>query len=234
MSAEEQKTEHKYKVTEFRGPVGLHINYSTDDEDEFKAIQQLNEDKSKWKLQVDKDNIKVYSSSYKVTHKGKEVDNAMFYCEATINHPASEASKYLYTYALREKWETSLKKGKLLKEEKVSDNFTIMDYYSYTKLPLIYSDRDAVLRQKSWNNYQDKKDCFLSHIKSIDHPDYPEKDKPVRAVYDMRCDYLKPINATSCKYFVLARFDFKMNILVGQAAQGQAKAIKEFISVIGK
>ena len=109
-----------------------------------------------------------------------------------------------------------------------------MDYYSYTKLPLIYSDRDAVLRQKSWNNYQDKKDCFLSHIKSIDHPDYPEKDKPVRAVYDMRCDYVKPIDATSCKYFVLARFDFKMSILVGQAAQGQAKAIKEFISAIGK
>ena len=230
---EEQPT-GKYKPTELRGPIGLRINYTTDDEDEFKTIQEINEDKSKWKLQVDKDNIKVFTSTYKVNHKGKEVDIPSFYAEATINHPASEVNKYLYTYALREKWEAALKKGKLLKEEKVSDDFTIMDYYSYSKLPLIYSDRDSVLRQKSWKNYQGKKDWFLSNIKSIDHPDYPEKDKPVRAVYDMRCDYVKPINATSCKYFVIARFDFKMNILVGQAAQGQAKAIKEFISAIGK
>ena len=171
----------KYKPTELRGPIGLRINYSTDDEDEFKAIQELNEDKSKWKLQVDKDNIKVYTSTYKVNHKGKEVDIPSFYAEATINHPASEVNKYLYTYALREKWEPALKKGKLLKEEKVSDDFTIMDYYSYSKLPLIYSDRDSVLRQKSWNNYQGKKDWFLCHIKTIEHPEYPEKEKPVRA-----------------------------------------------------
>ena len=77
----------KYKPTELRGPIGLHINYSTDDEDEFKAIQVINEDKSKWKLQVDKDNIKAYTSTYKVIHKGKAVDIPCFYAEATINHP---------------------------------------------------------------------------------------------------------------------------------------------------
>ena len=43
----------------------------------------------------------------------------------------NEVNKYLYTYALREKWEATLKKGKILKEEKVSDDFTIMNYYSY-------------------------------------------------------------------------------------------------------
>ena len=224
----------KYKPTELKGPIGLRINYSTDDEDEFKAIQELNEDKSKWKLQVDKDNIKVYTSTYKVNHKGKEVDIPSFYAEATINHPASEVNKYLYTYALREKWEAALKKGKLLKEEKVSDDFTIMDYYSYSKLPLIYSDRDSVLRQKSWNNYQGKKDWFLCHIKTVEHPEYPEKEKPVRANYEMRADFVKPINDTSCKYYALFKFDFKMTIPAGQGAAGQHRTIKEFISAIGK
>ena len=155
----------KYKVTEFRGPVGLHINYSTDDEDEFKAIQALNEDKSKWKLQVDKDNIKVFTSTYKVNHKGKDVDIPCFYAEATINHPASEVNKYLSTFALREKWEAALKKGKLLKEEKVSDDFSIMEYYSYSKLLLIYSDKDLLLRQKSWKNIKEKKIGFYAILK---------------------------------------------------------------------
>ena len=93
----------KYKPTELRGPIGLLINCSTDDEDEFKAIQQIKEDKS---------------STYKANHKGKEVDIPSFYAEATINHLSSEVNKYLYAFALREKWEAALKKGKLLKEEK--------------------------------------------------------------------------------------------------------------------
>ena len=230
---EEQPT-GKYKPTELRGPIGLRINYTTDDEDEFKTIQEINEDKSKWKLQVDKDNIKVFTSTYKVNHKGKEVDIPSFYAEATINHPASEVIKYLSTYAFREKWEQALKKGKLLKEEKVSDDFTIMDYYTYSKLPLIYSDRDAVLRQKSWKNYQGKKDWFLSNIKSIEHPDYPEKEKPVRANYEIRAEFVKPINETSCKFYALFKFDFKMTIPAGQGAAGQQRTIKEFISAIGK
>ena len=55
----------KYIITEFSGPIVLPPNYSTDDEDEFNAIQILNQDISGWKLQKDKDNIIFESKSPK-------------------------------------------------------------------------------------------------------------------------------------------------------------------------
>ena len=42
----EDQPSGKYKPAELRGPISLHINYSTDDEDEFKSIQKINENKS--------------------------------------------------------------------------------------------------------------------------------------------------------------------------------------------
>ena len=50
----------------------------------------------------------------------------------------------------------------------------------------------------------------------------------------MRADFVKPINDTSCKYYALFKFDFKMTIPAGQGAAGQQRTIKEFISAIGK
>ena len=192
---EEIKSNGQFKITEFNGPVKLPKNYSTDDEDEFNAIQILNQDKSSWKLQIDKDNMKVYSKLYKIIdEKGKEDDNIMFYTEATLNFPASEINKQLYTYSLREKWEKSLQKGKLIKDENLPNNLQITEYYAFIKTPLLFSDRDMVLRKKVWKDYQGEKDCTLSHLKSIEHPDFPAKKKPVRAEYENRGEYVKPIN----------------------------------------
>ena len=61
---------------EFGGPVILPEGYSTDEEDEFNAIQILNQDRKDWKLKVNRDNIKIYSKLYKIINgEGKEVDN---------------------------------------------------------------------------------------------------------------------------------------------------------------
>ena len=236
---QEVKPEGQYKITEFSGPVALPPNYSTDDEDEFNAIQILNQDISGWKLQYNKDNIKVYSKLYKMTNeKGKEVDNIMFYTDVTINHSAAEVNKQLHTYGLREKWEKSLKKGKLLKEEDLPNNLHVVDYYAYIKMPFIFADRDMVLRQKTWNDYQGEKDCSLTHLKSIEHPDYPEKEKPVRAIYENRGEYVKPINDNQCKLYLITKFDMKMNapisMMEGKGSEGQAKWVKEFISHCGQ
>ena len=236
---QEVKPEGQYKITEFSGPVTLPPNYSTDDKDEFDAIQILNQDISGWKLQYNKDNIKVYSQLYKMTNeKGKEVDNIMFYVDATINHSAAEVNKQLHTYTLREKWEKSLKKGKLLKEEDLPNNLHVIDYYAYIKMPFIFADRDMVLRQKTWNDYQGEKDCSLTHLKSKEHPDYPEKEKPVRAIYENRGEYVKPINDNQCKLYLITKFDMKMNapisMMEGKGSEGQAKWVKEFISHCGQ
>ena len=228
----------KYQITEFGGPVTLPAGYSTDDEDEFNAIQILNQDKTGWKLQIDKDNIKVYSKLYKIINdEGKEVDNIMFFTEATINHPASEVNKQLNTYSLRAKWEKSLQKGKLIKEEDLPGNVHVKDYYAYIKMPFIFSDRDLVLRNKTFNDYQGEKDCCLNHIKSIEHPDFPPKDKPVRAIYENRGEYVKPINDNQCKYYNITKFDMKLSapvsMMEGKGSEGQAKWLKEFLKHCG-
>ena len=236
---EEIKPNGQFKITEFNGPVKLPQNYSTADEDEFNAIQILNQDKSSWKLQIDKDNMKVYSKLYKIIdEKGKEDDNIMFYTEATLNFPASEINKQLYTYSLREKWEKSLQKGKLIKDENLPHNLQITEYYSFIKMPLLFSDRDMVLRKKVWKDYQGEKDCTLSHLKSIEHPDFPAKKKPVRAEYENRGEYVKPINENQCKLYMATKFNMKVSapvsMMEGKGSDSQAKWVKEFISHCGK
>ena len=235
---EPEVKEGKYKITEFNGPVVLPANYSTDDEDEFNAIQILNQDISSWKLLKDKDNIKIYSKLFKITNeKGKEVDNIVFYTDATINFPAAEVNKQMHNYTLRSKWEKSLQKGKILKEEKLPNNIDLCDYYAYIKMPFIFSDRDIVLRSKTWNDYLGEKDVFLSHQKSIEHPDYPPKEKPVRAIYENAGQYIKPINDNQCKLYSIAKFDFKIStpvsMMEGSGSDGQLKGIKEFIKHCG-
>ena len=93
------KSNGKYLVEQLDGPVFVPKGYTTDDEDEYNAIQILNQDKKDFKPQVDKDNIKISSKLFKIINdEGKEVDNIMFFTDATVNFPASLVNKQLYKY----------------------------------------------------------------------------------------------------------------------------------------
>ena len=228
----------KYHVEQLDGPVIVPEGYTTNDEDEFNAIQILNEDKTKFKLQVDKDNIKISSKLFKIINdEGKEVDNIMFFTDATVNYPASLVNKQLNNFNLRQKWDISYEQGKLIKEENLPGDINIIDYYSYLKMPFIFSDRDFVLRNKTWNNYQGEKDCYLTHMKSIKHPDFPPKEKPVRGYYENFGCYIKPINDNQCKLYTIAKFDMKLSapifMMEGQGSSKQANFIKGFINYLG-
>ena len=114
----------------------------------------------------------------------------------------------------------------------------ITEYYSYVKMPLLFSDRDSVIRYKTWCNYLGEKDCYLSHLKSIDHPDYQPRDNPVRAIYENGGDYIKPISPNQCKFYYIALFDFKIIapifMMEGTGSQGQLNAMKEFVDYCEK
>ena len=237
-TVEPPQSSGKYQITEFNGPVKLPPGYSTDDEDEFNAIQFLNTDLSTWKKQIDKNNITVYSKLYKIKNdKGKEDDNVMLYTEATIDFPASEVNRQL-TYELRQEWEESLKKGKLLNQQNLGNGCKITDYYSYIKMPLIFADRDSVIREKVWEDYQGEKDCCLKQNHSIEHPAYPPKEKPVRAEFENTANYVKPIDGTKCKLYMCSKFNMKLNIpasmMEGKGSEGQEKWVKQFIKQCGK
>ena len=227
----------KYQITEFNGPVKLPPGYSTDDEDEYKAVQMLNTDLSTWKKQIDKNNITVYNKLYKIKNdKGEEDDNIMLFTEATLDIPASEVIRQL-AYENREKWEESLKKGKLINQE-MGNGFKITDFYSYIKMPFIFADRDTVVRQKTWENYQGEKDCCLIQTHSIEHPDYPPKEKPVRAEIENSGNFVKPISENKCKLYLYSKFNMKLSaptsMMESKGSEGQEKWVKQFIKQCGK
>ena len=69
----------------------------------------------------------------------------MFYLDAIIDHPASKINEQLNSFQLRQQWEESLKKGKLIKEENLGNGINIIDYYGYIKMPMIFSVIEILL-----------------------------------------------------------------------------------------
>ena len=229
----------KYQVTAFNGPIKLPQGYSTDDEAEFNAIQMINDDISTWKLQIDKPNYKIYSKPFKtVNEKGEEGESRMFYLDATIDSPASEVNKQLNSFELRKEWEESLKKGKLIKEEDLGNGMKIIDYYGYIKMPFIFADRDMVVRKTIWENYNGEKDSCLNELHSIEHPDFPPKEKPVRATLENKSKYVKPIDGNKTKFYYVNKFDLKVSVggsmMETKGAEGTEKWFKGFLKQLGK
>ena len=157
----------------------------------------------------------------------------MFYLDATIDHPASKINEQLNSFQLRQQWEESLKKGKLIKEENLGNGIKIIDYYGYIKMPMIFSDRDIVVRKKIWENYNNEKDCCLNELHSIENPEYPPKKKPVRATLENKSKFVKPIDANRSRFIYVNKFDMKLNaggsMMESKGADGTEKWFKEFL-----
>jgi len=227
----------KYKITAFNGPIKLPEGYSTDDIDEFNAIQTINDDLSNWKLRVEKPNYKIYSKPFTTKEEGN--DSRMFYLDATIDCPASEVNRQLNSFDLRMKWEDSLKKkGKLIKEEDLGNGIKIIDYYGFIKMPIIFSDRDMVVRKKIWENYNGEKDCCLNELHSIENPDYPAKDDPVRATLENKSKFVQPLGPNQTKFYYVNKFDLKVSVsasmMEGKGADSTEKWFKDFLKQLKK
>ena len=162
----------------------------------------------------------------------------MFYTDATIDFPANEVNKQLNTFNLRKKWEECLEKGHLIKEEDLGNGIRITIYYSYIKMPFIFSDRDMIMKKKLWENYQGQPNCCLIREHSITHPDYPPKEKPIRADFENGGQYVSPIDNYRTKFYFCSKFNMKLNIGISmierEGAKGQAKWVKDFIKQLKK
>ena len=203
-----------YQVTNFNGPIKLPEGYSTNNEAEFNAIQMINNDISTWKLEIDKPNYKIYSKPFKtINEKGEDAESRMFYLDATIYCPAYEVNNQINSFELRQKWEESLKQGKLIKKEDLGNGVKIIDYYGQIKMPpLVASDRDIVVRKTIWENYNGERDACLTELHSIENPNYPPKDDPVRATLLNKSKYIKPIDDNRTKLYYASKYDLKVNM----------------------
>lgn len=219
----------KYQITGFNGPIKLPEGYSTDDIDEFNAIQTINDDLSNWKLRIEKPNYKIYSKPFTTKDKGNE--SRMFYLDATIDCPASEVNRQLNSFELRKKWENSLKKK--IKEEDLGNGIKIIDYYALIKMPIFFSDRDIVVRKKIWENYNGEKDCCLNELHSIEIFEYPAKDDPVRANLENKSKFVMPLGPNKTRFIYVNKFDLKVSVsasmMEGKGADSTEKWFKEFL-----
>ena len=245
LKEDNQKKEKKYKIIPKPNDIiTFNENFSTDDEDEFDAIQLLNEDRSEgnengWVLCIDKDK-KIYYKIIKLKdEQGKDVESLIFYAETIIDIPAKTVNRYVNDFNFRKEFDNMYKQGKIISEKNDEENnVKIIDGYYYMKMPFMFTDRDFVTRKKVWENHNNKKDCFLINIKSIEHPDYPAKDKPVRAEFKNRSAYICPLNDEECKFYLVTFFDMKLNVGVSlmknKGSEGQGKWIDKLVENIKK
>lgn len=238
--------EKKYKIiSNLNDIVTFSENYSTDEEDEYDALQLLNENREEgnehgWILSIDKENIKIYYKIVKLKdEKGKDVDSLFFYAESIINYPSNKVNQYINDFNFRKEFDEMYKKGKILSENIIEENkLKIIEGYYYMKMPFMFTDRDFVTRKKIWSDYNNRKNCFLINIKSIEHSDYPEKDKPVRGKFINRSAYICPDGDDKCKLYICTCFDMKLNIAVSmmknKGSEGQREWIVKLVENIKK
>lgn len=224
----------KYKINS--GPiVTLPENYSTDDEDEYTAINTLNEDVSSWKKYTDKNGIKLYFKPYNVKDEdGKDCESVIGYIEAILDFPANKVIQKMNDFEFRRDVDDQYKKGKLLNERMEDNNIKIMEMYLYMKMPFIFSDRDFVVKKKCWLNYNNNNDHALFYIHSIEHPDYPAKSKPVRGNYANRSGYIKPLSSNQCQLNIITAMDIKMSLGYDTMAKNGAEMQEKWINNLRK
>ena len=243
-------SDKKYKIISKSTDIILfnEENYSTNDEDEFAAINLLNEDRNEgndldWVLSVTKDNIKIYYKQIRLKNEeNKDFDTLIFYVEAILDIPSYKANEYINDINFRKEFDSLYNQVKVLSEnEDESNNLKIIELYFYMKMPVFISDRDFVVRKKIWNEYNNKKGCYLIHLKSIENSEYPPKQKPVRGKFINRATYICPYmdeEREKCKLYLASCFDMKMSfgvsMMKSKGSEGQGKWVEELIKNINK
>ena len=168
----------------------------------------------------------------------KEVESKMYYLDATIDYPASEVNKQINSFELRQNWDESLKKGKLIKEQDLGNGIKTIDYHGFIKMPITFANRDIVARKTIWQNYNGERDACLNEIHSIENSKFPIKEKPVRATILNKSKYIKPIDNNRTKFYYVNKCDLKLNVAAPKMEDKGAKIIEnwfnDFLQQLGK
>ena len=76
--------------------------------------------------------------------------------------------------------------------------------------------------------------CSGWHLRALRQ----KKEKPVRATFENRGNYVEPLDEYKCKFYLASKFDMKMSVgasmMEGKGSEGQLKWFKEFVKQCGK
>ena len=218
----------KYQITKTGNVVVIPDNYSTDDEDEYKAINTLSEDLSTWQKKLDENGIKIYFRPFPTKDdKGKDSESVLCFVDLILDFPATTVISKLNDFCFRQKMDEFYEKGKLINEKVIDGNIKVSELYLYMKMPFIFSDRDFVVQRKCWLDHNGNKDHALFYLHSIENPDFPAKEKPLRANFEYKSMYIKPLGPNQCKLNNVTAMDLKLSVGVSTLMKsGQEKQEK--------
>ena len=215
-------------------------NIETNDKEEKACLGFLTLDKTKWDVKEKNDEYKLSYANIQMLNPltGSPEEKLCFCLEITLKKPVETVFNCLNDYNIRKTFDSLYADGKLISEKK--ENPEIYEYYLLLKMGFVFSNRDFVIRRKSWKDYKGNKGHYLIHIASINHADYPEKQDPVRGVFLNRAAYLIPGKneqetiMTLCNSIDMKIINVGSFMAVGKGADGIKKWIGKLKEALNK
>ena len=215
-------------------------NIETNDKEEKACLGFLTLDKTKWDIREEKDNYKLSYGTIQMENPltNSPEEKICFCLEVTLKKPVETVFKCLNDLSIRKTFDTLYADGKLISEKK--ENPEVYEFYLFLKMGFVFSNRDFVVRKKIWKDYNGNKNHYLIHVASINHPDYPEKNDPVRGVFLNRAAYLRPGSneqetlLTLCNCIEMKMINVGSFMAVSKGAEGIKKWYDQLLETLEK
>lgn len=154
----------------------------------------------------------------------------MLKSEYDVQFPIEVVKEAFFNHKIREKWDKGMKKDQKELSKKEENGCVIEEIYMLMHFPFPMTNRDCVFRRKTWKEYVGTPKRALSLMKSFDHPDYPEKDKPIRAIFYIAGYYFEEVNPHLTRVLSVTHADVKLGKTIKSFANKKASEnSKKFI-----
>lgn len=156
----------------------------------------------------------------------------------TVNYSLSLIVEVLSDFARLEEWEKNASKRELISYEPEEGEggrpYAIKTAYSYFSLPFPITDRELLTATKIWKNYNGDPKQFLNCERSIEHPKYPIKEKPIRGEIIIGGMYMKETAENQTEFVMISKMDLKFTTGAGFVNKKAPEGSKDFIDNLNK
>lgn len=231
----------KYKIiTSPNDKIHIPKTYYTDDENELKFIELINENNEPgntngWEKIIEDNTVTVYMKKVLLDDENK-TPSCILKTFANFPFNINVLSSFMEDFEFRSRFEVMLSKGHIIEERKKINNYLEIEYdYFYLKFPWPLNDRDFVEEKKSFHNYAGINDTKVFLLKSTTHPLEPEKIGVTRGNLIINGTFLRKINDNLTEFKSIAQLDIRINsnlamkLMFSQAPKGQRDWVHETI-----
>lgn len=165
------------------------------------AVSALHPDDFDWKLNREKDGIKIYSAP-----QHKETGIVPIKAQTVLNHQMPRILSVLATTERKMEWIPKLVEARIVEQK---SKYSRVEYARYES-PWPFNDRAFVISTKG--RYDKKENTVFIDIHSIKHPKVPENPDHVRGQTYIGSVYMKGLSKNETFFEITLLTDFKGNI----------------------